>query len=152
MSIIERFNFYAKKDRGCWEWTGPLNGYGYGRLFVGGHGRFVMAHRYSYERFIGKIAQGLTLDHLCRVRHCVKPKHLEAVTNRENIRRGESPFAKKARLTRCIHGHRFDKANTYIKPNGTRHCRSCGRIRDRARYLKYGKRVKHQDTSRTNRR
>jgi len=65
----------------CWLWTGPLNPGGYGTN--GGR----LAHRVVYERLIGQIPAGLTLDHLCRVRNCVNPQHLEPVTIAENLRR-----------------------------------------------------------------
>ena len=65
-------------DTGCWEWTGSLAQKGYGVIFYGGKPEG--AHRVSYEMRYGKIPVGLELDHLCRVRNCVNPDHLEAVT------------------------------------------------------------------------
>lgn len=88
-SITERFMRYvAVSDDGCWLWSGQLtNGArgGYGR-FVFKHRRTV-AHRVSYELFVGAVPEGLELDHLCRVRRCVNPAHLEPVTRAENSRR-----------------------------------------------------------------
>jgi DNA-binding transcriptional regulator YiaG len=66
----------------CWIWTGSLNAKGYGRCFGG------MAHRRYYEEYIGPVPEGRTIDHLCRVRNCVNPEHLEAVSHAENCRRG----------------------------------------------------------------
>lgn len=71
----------------CWLWSGALHN-GYGGFFADGQRWRV--HRWSYEFLVGPIPEGLHLDHLCRVRHCVNPAHLEPVTNQENIRRGEA--------------------------------------------------------------
>jgi len=81
---------YTEEDRGyatsCWVWQHGKTPEGYGRKHTGG--RTVYAHRYYYERVNGPIPDGLEIDHLCRVRECVNPGHLEAVTTTENIRRG----------------------------------------------------------------
>lgn len=71
----------------CWEWQGTRRG-GYGRVKI--LGRLQEAHRASYEYHIGPIPAGLVIDHLCRNRACINPKHLEPVTGLENIRRGEA--------------------------------------------------------------
>lgn len=78
----------AIQPDGCWLWSGSTNGHGYGRLARSGklHG----AHRFAYEHFIGPIPNGLDLDHLCRVRLCVNPSHLEPVTRGENLLRGDT--------------------------------------------------------------
>lgn len=79
------------EDRGhtspCWIWTGPLDGRGYGRTSVPTIGPRVRIHRATYELCVAKIPDGLTIDHLCRVRACCNPAHLEAVTQYENSRR-----------------------------------------------------------------
>ena len=105
---------------GCWLWTGALGGGGYGAFTA--DGRQQVAHRFAYELLVAPIPPGLVLDHLCRVRHCVNPAHLEPVTAGENLRRGISANAVK---THCKHGHRYDEANTYRRKNGTRSCRAC---------------------------
>ncbi|MFK5284023.1 HNH endonuclease signature motif containing protein, partial [Lacticaseibacillus paracasei] len=51
-------------------------------------GKSQKAHRFMYERLVGPIPAGMQLDHLCRVRPCCNPAHLEPVTQRENIARG----------------------------------------------------------------
>lgn len=115
-----------KRPDGCWYWTGHLGANGYGHLAVG-H-RMLLAHRYAYEHLVGPIPDGLTIDHLCRVRQCVNPEHLEAVTIQVNIERA----GKSARAS-CANGHPFDDANTYVWTDGARRCRECVRL-STARY------------------
>ena len=117
---------------GCWIWQASTTHNGYGQFWVGG--RMVKAHRFAYEMFVGPIPEGLELDHLCRVRNCVNPAHMEPVTHAENVRRGESFSAINAGKTHCPHGHAYDAENTYVKPNGWRHCRACQRAACRAYY------------------
>lgn len=125
--FLEKFRV---ADNGCWEWTAALvNSDGYGAFYYDGN-RSGRAHRYAYQHYIGPIPEGLTIDHLCRNRKCVNPDHLEAVTNKENLRRGESPTAINARKTHCIHGHEFTPENTLWEKKG-RACRECKRARNR---------------------
>lgn len=120
----------------CWIWKGARTSNGYGSFNVGGQ-RTVPAHRFAYELLVGPIPEGLDLDHLCRVRHCVNPMHLEPVTNAENILRGEAPPAVNARRDRCKRGHEFTPENTYTTgARGDRQCRTCRRERDHRNYLK----------------
>ena len=111
---------------GCWLWTGNISGgTGYGGINY--KNRQQGAHRVVYELLVGPIPDGLELDHLCRVRRCVNPGHLEPVTHRENALRGLGPSAGNATATHCIHGHPFDADNTYVKSNGHRFCKVCAR-------------------------
>lgn len=123
---IDRFMDRVDQSGDCWEWTGRKFWDGYGIFYVGR--TTVRAHRWSYEHFVGPIPDGLVIDHLCRNRACVKPDHLEAVTNRENLMRGEGPSAVAARATRCVNGHPFDEKNTRVSPDGSRVCRTCHRV------------------------
>lgn len=115
----------------CWIWQGTPNDAGYGRIQRDGKDQ--RAHCYFYEQHVGPIPQGLTLDHLCRVRLCVNPDHLEPVTRGENVRRG-IPF--RPPQTHCKRGHEFTPENTRIGASGSRFCIACGRERDRRRYSK----------------
>ena len=120
---------------GCWVWTKSLNSNGYGMLSQGRGKPQLRAHRLAYEQAHGPIPDGLELDHLCRVRACINPEHLEAVTHQENIRRGGTPatarrlmqdiLARRALRTHCKRGHAWVEANIYIDPRGRRSCRLC---------------------------
>jgi hypothetical protein len=118
--ITAEDRFWAKVDKtdGCWLWQGIDNGNGYGRF--GLYGKSVYAHRFAYELLVGPIPEGLHLDHLCRVRLCVRPSHLEAVTQVENNRRAPRP--KRTRL-HCPRGHLKDG----IRSDGGFFCRECNR-------------------------
>lgn len=138
MKFSEAERFLSKisvDDNGCWLWTARCNNQGYGMFYVARGMR--LAHRVAYERLVGPIPEGLDLDHLCRVRRCVNPAHLEPVTRSENIRRGVGPAVSSARLaaiTHCPQGHPYDETNTYMKANGNRNCRPC-RAAAQRRYL-----------------
>lgn len=99
---------------------------GYGRLRRSGH--LVLAHRVAYEAQRGAVPEGLTLDHICRVRHCVNPDHLQPVSTRVNILRGIAIPAINARKSHCQHGHPFTPENTVWEAAGRRRrCRACKR-------------------------
>lgn len=118
-------------ETGCWLFTGALDQNGYGRIGVNQRAKY--AHRLAYERLVVPIPAGLHLDHLCRVRHCVCPDHLEPVTCRENILRGVGIAAINATKTHCINGHEMTPENTYFTGRGAqRYCRECNRQYGRA--------------------
>lgn len=112
-------------ETGCWEWRAVRDSHGYGSIKVNGTHRG--AHRVSYELLVGPIPAGLELDHLCRVRHCINPAHLEPVTHRVNTLRALVPPVLNALKTHCASGHEFTPENTYTAPAGGRTCRTCQR-------------------------
>jgi HNH endonuclease len=122
-------------ENGCMLWTGCKDKTGYGKFKS--EGQTFRSHRWSYERLRGSIPNHLKLDHLCRVRHCVNPDHLQPVSPKENIRRGmtgldSNPWNRGK--THCIHGHEFTPENTYqVIKDGTprRYCRACQKESDR---------------------
>lgn len=108
---------------GCWLWTRALNASGYG--VVGRENKILRVHRVTYELLVGPIPEGMQLDHLCRVRACCNPDHLEPVTNRENWLRGQHHTAVMIRENKCKRGHEMTEENTYWRKNGGRLCRAC---------------------------
>lgn len=128
------FDAYSEEDRGyptpCWIYHKVPTQLGYAQMTMP-DGSQPGAHRAFYEHFRGPIPEGLTIDHLCRVRRCVNPDHLEPVTRGENSLRGEGPAAQNARKTHCPRGHEYTPENTRVTPQGTRACRACARERRR---------------------
>src|SRR3990167_9039589 len=135
---IKRFLNKIKLDHtNCWVWDAYKHPKGYGQMRV--NGKTVWAYRLSYEIFKGDIPKGLTIDHLCRVRSCVNPDHLEAVTMKENILRGVGITAKESRQTHCKSGHRFILENTnFVKTKSGfgRECKICRQGYQRSHYNK----------------
>lgn len=131
MTPVERFTSKIEVEGDCWQWRGTLLPSGYGKFSVGQ--KQCIAHRFSYETFVGPIPDGLQIDHLCRNRGCVRPTHLEAVTGRVNLLRGETITARNASRTHCPQDHPYDEANTYVSKQGSRLCRACDRDRKAAR-------------------
>jgi len=112
----------------CWLWTGAISETGYGVLTVRYKRKY--AHRIAYEYEFGEIPDGLVIDHLCSVRNCVNPAHLEATTQGDNLRRSDATLPSvNSRKTHCPHGHQYTDANTYYsrgKSGGqTRKCKAC---------------------------
>ncbi len=124
---VERFwSSIDKQSDGCWLWTGPTSKDGYGHFWF--ENRQWRAHCFAWELLKGgPISENLQLDHLCRVRHCVNPDHLEPVTCRKNLLRGETLAAQNAVKTHCPQGHAFEGDNLYVSGRGDRQCRICRR-------------------------
>lgn len=120
--------YLPEPNTGCWLWMMSTRPDGYGEFYTGVVKLTRLAHRVAYMMFVGPVPEGLDLDHLCRVRSCVNPAHLEPVTRRTNLLRGRGVTARNAAVTTCPAGHVYDEVNTYRYPKGSRYCRTCRRL------------------------
>lgn len=130
--MVERF--WSRVVKGehpdtCWTWQGGKTTQGYGELMV--DGRMWYAHRLSLHLAGVQLPQDKVVDHKCRNRACVRPDHLELVTNRTNILRGVGAAAVNALKTHCPKNHPYDAVNTWVNKDGERFCRECRREYDR---------------------
>ena len=133
--FLKKVDQFTRIDR-CWIWQASKFWQGYGQF--GYEGKNWYAHRWSYTYFRGEIPSGLELDHTCKIKSCVNPYHLDAVTQVGNmnraVQRKENYHSSQAY---CKRGHKFTTENTYInkKSSGAiiRYCRMCKRERDRKR-------------------
>ncbi len=132
------------ENSGCWLWTGHINrSTGYARTTWLRPDRTVhqpIMHRVSYEVFRRPIPDGLSIDHLCSVRHCVNPWHLEPVSPDVNTQRGKSGKGR-LRHSHCINGHEFTEANTLRYRGGWRGCLQCRRKCSRDWRLRHKKAI-----------
>jgi hypothetical protein len=148
MDLDERFWSHVQfecevfPENGCMFWISAKDSDGYpvfttAKRLTARRWERVSAYRWIYERLRGPISNKFELDHLCKVKHCVNPDHLEAVTHAENVKRGSAARLK----THCKNGHPFSEENTIIWADGTRRCRQCYRVKARL-YMKE-RRKKH---------
>lgn len=121
----QRFWRRVKVTEGCWYWMGGRASTGYGTFSLGRkEDGAINAHTFSYLLVKGPIPKGRVLDHLCRVRHCVNPDHLEPVTHRVNLLRGATLTARNAAKTHCPKGHPYSGVRKHIYGN-IRVCQTC---------------------------
>lgn len=131
-------------ENGCWIWQGSVAHNGYGtRQYRGKHRT---AHRAYYIHYKIEVPEGMHIDHLCRVKLCVNPRHLDMVTAKENMRRkpGVVPYEGKIErtyggpssgATECRHGHPYspDNVGQYVGRSGKKkgflfmYCITCQR-------------------------
>jgi len=124
--------FFAKVEEDpeteCWNWTACVSPEGYGKFHF--EGKVVYAHRFAYMELIREIPDELVLNKVCKSRVCVNPDHLDPVTRKVNVNRGDLHLVNGSK-THCKFGHPFDKKNTYriVDKDGFKHrqCRECKR-------------------------
>lgn len=128
-------------DNGCWLWQRRITDKGYGQMWLTTaykKGVTTAAHRVSYMAFKGSIPENLQIDHLCKVRNCVNPEHLEAVTAAENVYRSNALYKQQMARTHCPQGHEYTDDNIYrykTQAGGVcRNCKICMKSRTKARY------------------
>lgn len=128
--LADRFWEKVEKTDGCWFWRGTkswgASRQDYGVIGLGRKGEGQdYAHRVAYALAKGPIPDGYYIDHLCRNTLCVRPDHLEAVTPRENVLRGDTIAARHAARTHCPQGHPYEPPHLWVDKHGYRHCRTC---------------------------
>ncbi len=126
MNIYARFIHKVKKTPTCWIWLASVTNSGYGRFSIGKKTK--LAHRFIYEHEIASIPIGMTIDHLCRNKLCVNPSHLEVVTARENVLRGNTIVRKNYEKTHCIRGHELIGKNLANGYRSKRVCVECRKL------------------------
>lgn len=126
--IVER-HIMPEPMSGCWLWLAALRSEktGYGSCWF--QKKQYLAHRFVFQCVKGRIPKGKVLDHICRVRRCVNPDHLEPVTQQTNLLRGVGLAAVNAQKTHCPRGHEYSPENLLNLATGERSCRECARVR-----------------------
>ena len=135
--LLLQFCFYIVRDGDCWRWVGSHDAEDYGRFYSGKHS--YRPYRLTYEwKTNAPFPVGLVPDHLCRNTWCVNPDHIEPVTKRVNVLRGNSPPAYNVLKTHCKQGHPFEESTTY-RWKTQRQCRRCHAIRAHQRRIEMRK-------------
>lgn len=143
-NLEERFMSHVEVTDDCWLWTGRMAPQGYGNFRV--DGKSIGVHRLAYEMFVGEIPANRVVDHVCHNnsgcvggwaclhRRCVNPEHLAAVTQQQNL--AESNLTTVGQQT-CRKGlHAYTEDNIVTEKDGSKRCKSCRTIKDKARWQK----------------
>lgn len=118
-----------KTEGGCWKWKGASNPLGYGKIGVRMPSPKTYAtHVFVYRHIVGSVPDGMELDHTCRNPGCCNPDHLEPVTHKENVLRGNCVASAVRRTGQCKRGHEMSNENVYVFPDGRRQCRECRKV------------------------
>ena len=127
---LRRFEdkYIPEPNTGCWLWLGSLKPDGYSRFNAR-----ISGHQASFSHWKGQVPEGKEIDHICRMRCCVNPAHLQAITHRENVAKSGA-WEFNTRKTHCPKGHPYSGNNLYV--HGTnRQCLVCRRARSYAFFL-----------------
>lgn len=119
----------SKQANVCWIWNGAVDAHGYGSILE--KGKIKKSHRVSYIMFHGEIPKDVVIDHICKIKRCVNPLHLQVVTLGENTLLGDGPTAQNKRKTHCIRGHKLSGDNIYLYERAghtNRQCRICRKL------------------------
>jgi hypothetical protein len=127
--VVVRLLANVERAGDCLLTTYSVGSHGYGQIgwydATTRRSTMRLAHRIAWEAEHGPIADGMTVDHVCRNRRCINVEHLRLLTNLANARDNGM-----ARRTHCPSGHPYDEENTYRRPiNGHRSCRACASMR-----------------------
>lgn len=132
--ILTKIHF--EPNTGCWLWDGSVthNGYGIFSRQFGDKTSSTVIHRMTYRWYKGEIPEDLELDHLCQVRCCANPEHMEPVTNKENFDRSMKRGKIVQAWLKCEKGHHLTEGNICyytIKNSGKikKRCRECQKVR-----------------------
>jgi hypothetical protein len=116
----------------CFEFAGYRNRSGYGVRKKRRAGGSTLVHRQEWEAAHGPIPSGLEVMHLCDNPPCYRLDHLRLGTHAENMAdskaKGRATNGHRGR-TECSNGHPYTPENTYIRPDSTRDCMACRRLR-----------------------
>lgn len=121
--IKEKIEKNIRINNNCWMWNGAKDKDGYGTFCY--NTKKEKVHRISYKLWMGELDPTLTIDHLCNIRSCCNPTHLQQVTIKRNVLRSNGLTAINKRKTHCIHGHPFSPQNTYLYRGTHRQCKTC---------------------------